>query len=242
MSLIHKIINFWLRLLYWLKVGKIEQFPFGETLLKENFANLTRWHVVSEGNWGAVYPNSLTCSTPRNVKLVEEGVRLYTKQEPEGIVGCDFWGNKQRRYYSSAEIYYLDYLNYGWFVADIEFDNSGIGCWDAFWVNSPGESSQHLEVDFFENKHHMEVTTHNHKLRKQFKFIYPKLKGSHRVIGHLVPGRATIYLDGYKIFTTRVHMPDECGPLILRFSTGLSEAAKDLPYYFTIKRVNYYAN
>ena len=241
-KLINNIINFFLRLLYLLRIGKIEHLPFGELIWVEKFASLEHWHVTTQGNWGAVYPDSITCASPDNVELVEEGVRLYTHKNPQGIVGCDFEGNKKRCYYSHAEIFTLNYLKYGWFEAEIQFDKSGRGCWDAFWVNSPGETGQHLEVDFFENKRRMEVTTHNHKKKKQYKFTYPKLTGRHTVVGHIEPGRTTIYLDGYKIFSTKIHMPNESDALILRFTSGLDGVENDLPYYFTINKFKYYDN
>lgn len=140
MKIFNDIQNLILRIKYNLRIGKTTP-PKGRLIWEENFANLRNWHVVTEGNWGAIYPDSLTCSTAKNVELVEEGVRLYTRREPEGIVGKDFEGNKHRMYYSSAEIYTsFTKWSKGVYEIYVNFDNSGKASWDAVWLFGEAEN------------------------------------------------------------------------------------------------------
>jgi len=239
MKLINDIQNWILRIKYNLRIGKTTV-PKGKLIWEENFSHLKHWHVVTEGNWGAVYPDSLTCSTPKNVELVEEGVRLYTRREPGGIVGKDFEGNKQRKYFSSAELYTSQTI-WGRRVYEIHvnFDNSGKGSWDAVWLFGEPEDGNAQEIDLFENCKHCEITTHDRG--RQYKFLYPKLKGRHIITGVVDTKKTAVYIDGYKVFETRKNWFKN-SLARLRISTGLKHRADDLPYYFTVERIKIYRN
>lgn len=236
MKIFNNIINLILRIKYHFKIGKINKLPKGKLLFKDDFSDHKKyWRTTVQGNWGSIYPDGLSCAKPTNVEPVEEGLRLWTRKEPEGIVGKDFQGNKHRVYYSHAELQCkFNVWSVGWFECDFDFPNSGEGSWDAFWVTSPN-----YEIDFFENKDNCEITTHDRVKKRQYKFCYPKLKGRHTITAHLDIGRVTVYIDGYKVFTTKKHWVKD-NEVMMRFTTGVGRPANDFPYYFTVKELRYY--